>query len=260
MSSAIASVEQVVAQRFDVCHPAAVSVDPRAHFLAEACGYPPSDLEVFLAGYSELCRVDLSGKVALEICSGLGALSAQVARTFPAAAVTALDLYVPTGPQAGWRGKPSNLEFRAGSAFDLSFLQSESVDLVWGQAALHHLAFSPSALCAEVVRVLKPGGRLVFVFEPLGHNVLVAMIRAARVSMAEEPDESNLFFSQIRKMSAQFSTTQVQSFNLLAYPLKAFSNRLAFVSETVRKMDAALFSAFPRMLRYGANCNIVFTK
>jgi hypothetical protein len=100
----------------------------------------------------------------------------------------------------------------------------------------------------------------VFVFEPLGHNVLVSMIRAARVSLAEEPDESNLFLSQIRKMSKSFSTTQVQAFNLLSYPLKAFSSRLAPVSRSVRRIDAALFSTFPRLLRYGANCNIIFTK
>jgi SAM-dependent methyltransferase len=260
MSIAIESVEEAVPQCFQLCHPSATSVDPRAHFLSEACGYPPSDLEVFLAGYSELCREDLNGKDALEICSGLGALSAQMARTFPDSRITALDLYVPTGSNAGWGGKPPNLEFRAGSAFDLSFLRPESVDLVWGQAALHHLAFSPSALCAEVMRVLKPGGRLVFVFEPMGHNLLVAMIRAARVSMAEEPDESNLFLSQIKKMSAHFSTTQVQSFNLFSYPLKAFSNRISWISSSVRRFDAALFSAFPRLLRYGANCNIIFTK
>jgi SAM-dependent methyltransferase len=244
----------------EISHPVEVTPSRNALFLAEPCGYPPSDRPVFLAGYSELCRANLNGKVALEICSGWGALAAQLARVFPAASVTALDQRIPPDGRAGWHGTPNNLQFRAGSAFDLSFLPTSSVELVWGQAALHHLASSPEALCDEIIRVLTPGGRLVFVFEPMGHNVLVAMLRAARVSLSEEPDESNLFLSQIERMAERFSRCEVQMFNLLAYPLKGLSDRWSGPSRFIQRVDSFLFRKFPSLLRYGANCNIIFTK
>ena len=225
-------------------------------------GFPVSDRPLFLAGYSELCRIDLNGGRAMEICGGFGKLAGLVAETFPRAEVIGLDLYAASGPEIEERMRRlPGLSYVAGNAFDLSAYQDESFDLVWGQAALHHLAHDPEGLCDQVSRVLKPGGRLVFVFEPMGHNLLVAAIRAVRMARHELGDESNLYLSQFERMlNHGFRSCEVQMFNFLGYPMKALSDRLEFVANMVQGLDSTLFDAFPKLLRYGANCNLVFTK
>jgi len=237
--------------------------DPRAKAMLPAVGgFPPSDRPLFLAGYSELCRLDLSGRRALEICGGFGKLAAGLAANFPAAQVIGLDLYAASGPDIEERLQQlPGLSYVAGDAFDLSAYADESLDLVWGQAALHHLAHDAEGLSKQVLRVLKPGGRFVFIFEPLGHNLLVAAIRAVRMARHELGDESNLYFSQFERMQATgFASCDVQVFNFLGYPIKALSDRLGWVSRAVQQLDAWLLGRFPQLLRYGANCNVIFTK
>jgi SAM-dependent methyltransferase len=243
-------------------HPSA-PFDPRAEAMLPAIGgFPPSDRPLFLAGYGELCSIDLNGGRALEICGGFGKLAGLLAETFPAAEVIGLDLYAASGPEIEERLKRlPGLSYVAGDAFDLSAYADDSLDLVWGQAALHHLAHDPEGLSRQVLRVLKPGGRFVFVFEPLGHNLVVAAIRAVNMARHELGDESNLYLSQFERMlNTGFSGCEVQVFNLLGYPMKAFSDRLAFLSTAIQKLDSWLFRKFPKLLRYGANCNVVFTK
>lgn len=236
--------------------------DPRAEAMLPAVGgFPPSDRPLFLAGYSELCRIDLNGGRALEICGGFGKLAGLLAETFPEAEIIGLDLYAASGPEVEERlERCPGLSYVAGDAFDLSRYPDGSLDLVWGQAALHHLAHDLSGLCREVRRVLKPGGRFVFIFEPLGHNLLVAAIRAMRMARAELGDESNLYVSQFEKMMDGFTSCEVQVFNFFGYPMKALSNRLGWFSRMVQRFDGWLFGNFSRLRRYGANCNIIFTK
>ena len=100
-----------------------------------------------------------------------------------------------------------------------------------------------------------------FIFEPMGHNLLVAAIRAVRMSQGELGDESNLYLSQFERMrDCGFSICEVQMFNLLGYPLKGLGDRLGFISNAIQKIDAYLFRTFPGLLRYGANANLIFTK
>ena len=225
-------------------------------------GFPPSDKPLFLAGYGELCRIDLSGRRALEICGGFGKLAAGLAETFPKGEVIGLDLYAASGPEIEERMKRlPGLSYVAGDAFDMAAYPDESFDLVFGQAALHHLAHDPGGLAKQMLRVLKPGGRLVFIFEPMGHNVLVAAIRAVRMARHELGDESNLYISQFEGMlTTGFTKCEVQIFNLLGYPMKALSDRFGFLANAVQRMDSCLFKRFPKLLRYGANCNVIFTK
>lgn len=237
--------------------------DPRAWKMLPAVGgFPKSDRPLFLAGYSELCREDLNGGRALEICGGHGKLAAALAEQFPQAEVIGLDLYAAHGPAIEEKLKRlPELSYVSGDAFDLSRYADETFDLVFGQAALHHLGHDLQGLTGEVRRILKPGGRFVFIFEPLGHNLLVAAIRAVRMAKHELPDESNLFLSQFERMEKMgFSSCEVQVFNLLGYAMKALSDRMDIVSGAVRKLDSLLFRTFPRLLRYAANCNVVFTK
>lgn len=236
--------------------------DPRAEAMLPAIGgFPPSDRPLFLAGYSELCRVDLNGGRALEICGGFGKLAAGLAAIYPSAQVIGLDLYAASGPEIDeYLKRCPGLSFVAGDAFDLTRYADESFDLVWGQAALHHLAHDLDGLCRQVSRILKPGGRLVFIFEPMGHNLLVAAIRAVRMAQGELGDESNLYLSQFERMTRHFSSCEVQMFNFLGYPMKAVSDRFGFLSNAVHLLDSWLFRHFPKLLRYGANCNVVFTK
>jgi SAM-dependent methyltransferase len=238
------------------------AIHPHAESMLPAIGgFPPSDRPLFLAGYSELCRIDLSGKRALEICGGFGKLAAGLAEGFPQAEVIGLDLYAASGPEIEERMKRlPGLSYVAGDAFDLSAYGEASFDLVWGQAALHHLAHDIDGLCEQVSRVLKPGGRFVFIFEPMGHNLLVAAIRAVRMAQGELGDESNLYLSQFERMSKHFSSCEVQMFNFLGYPMKAVSDRFGFLSSAVQRLDSWLFRSFPKLLRYGANCNVIFTK
>lgn len=242
-------------------HPSPPS-DMRAEAMLPAIGgFPPSDRPLFLAGYSELCRIDLSGKRALEICGGFGKLAAGLAENFPAAEVIGLDLYAASGPEIDEKLKRlPGLSYVAGDAFDLSRFDAESFDLVFGQAALHHLAHDVDGISREVARILKPGGRLIFIFEPMGHNLLVAAIRAVRMAKHELGDESNLYLSQFERMSGQFGTCEVQMFNFLGYPMKALSDRLGFLTKLIQHLDSCLFRRFPKLLRYGANCNVIFTK
>jgi SAM-dependent methyltransferase len=236
--------------------------DPLAEAMLPAIGgFPPSDRPLFLAGYSELCRIDLNGRRALEICGGFGKLAARLAENFQTAEVICLDLYAASGPEIEERMKRlPGLSYVAGDAFDLSAYGDASFDLVWGQAALHHLAHDIDGLCKQVSRVLRPGGRFVFIFEPMGHNLLVAAIRAVRMAQGELGDESNLYLSQFERMSRHFSSCEVQMFNFLGYPMKAVSDRFGFLSSAVQRLDSWLFRTFPKLLRYGANCNVIFTR
>ncbi len=238
------------------------AIHPHAESMLPAIGgFPPSDRPLFLAGYHELCRIDLNGLRALEICGGAGKLAAHLAEGFPRAEIIGLDLYAAYGPEIEERlCRLPHLSYVAGDAFDLSRFEADSFDLVWGQAALHHLCHNEDKLAGEVLRVLKPGGRFVFIFEPMGHNLLVAAIRAVRMAKYELGDESNLYLSQFERMSKGFSGCEVQMFNFLGYPMKAASDRFKSLSEAVRKVDGWLFRKFPKLLRYGANCNVIFTK
>ena len=73
-------------------------------------------------------------------------------------------------------------------------------------------------------------------------------------------DESNLYISQLEGMSKGFTKCEVQVFNLLGYPMKALSDRFGVVSRAVQRLDSRLFQRFPKLLRYGANGNVIFTK
>ena len=234
------------------------SREPRLRAMLSALGGThAADHPLFVGGYAELCRWGGDNGRILEICSGSGALAVAFSRACPNSRIVALDRYIPS-EKPGESGEA--VEFMAGDAFDLSAYEGGSFDLVFGQAALHHLAHDLDRLREEVLRVLKPGGKLVFVFEPMGHNLLVAAIRAIRMARNELGDESNLYLSQFRILGRGFRSCEVHVFNLFAYFLKGFPGQLQWITRLAHRMDRFLFRRSERCRRWAANANIIFTK
>jgi SAM-dependent methyltransferase len=242
-------------------HPA----NERVRRLLSACAhYRKSDLPLFSAGYNELCRVDLNGGRMLEVCCGAGELALGMARVFPSAEVIAMDRYADNGraiQQARKQEGLVNARFQPGDVLRLTDFSDASLDLVFGQATLHHLAHDTDAVRREFSRVLKPGGRLIFIYEPLGNNAIWAMIRAYRVSRGQMGDESNVFTSQVEEIAQCFNACEVQAFNLLGYPLKSLGRFAgqSFVG-LVNRLDGVLMQKWPALAPKGANFNVVFTK
>jgi SAM-dependent methyltransferase len=226
--------------------------------------YSKSDLPMFLAGYEELCRVNLNGRKALEVCCGHGELTRQLGRVFPQAELFAMERLAGGGiaiEEAQKREGVANLRYIQGDVMQLSRFEDESLDLVFGQGTLHHLGHDVWGVAREFSRVLKRGGRLVFISEPLGHNAVFAMIRAYRTARQGMVDESNVFISQLDNIAASFCKSEIQVFNLLGYPCKGlgrFAN--ASFMEWIDRLDVALMRRSERLACMAANFNVVFTK
>ncbi len=242
-------------------HPA----NERVKLLLAACAhYQKSDRSLFVAGYNELCRNDLDGGKVLEVCCGFGELTCGMARAFPKAEVIGMDRYPDAGraiAEARDKEGITNARYQCGDALNLTGFPDASLDLVYGQATLHHLAHDTAAVRHEFSRVLKPGGRLIFIFEPLGHNPLWAMIRAYRIARLQIGDESNVVMPQLNEIAQSFGKCEIQLFNFLGYPFKSLG-RLAGESlmDFIYRMDSAVMQRWPGLGSLAANFNVVFTK
>jgi SAM-dependent methyltransferase len=231
--------------------------------LAGCAHYAKYDQPLFIAGYNELCRLDLNGRKVLEICCGLGELTCGLGRAFPQAEIIGLDRYTDGGGnirEAARAGSLGNVRYLCGNALHLKEFGDASLDLVYGQATLHHLGHDTDA-CQEFSRVLKPGGRLVFIFEPFGHNPVWAMIRAYRIAKAGYKDESNVVLDQLEQIARGFGQCEIQPFNFLGYPVKSlgrYAGRSAI--EFIYRLDQGLMRRSPGCALRGANFNVVFTK
>ena len=92
-------------------------------------------------------------------------------------------------------------------------LRTESVDVVFGMAVLHHVDLALAA--DEVYRVLKPGGRAIFT-EPIRNSKLLAAVRA--LIPYRQPDispfERPLRFDEIASFVSRFTSWRHREFDL----------------------------------------------
>ncbi len=130
--------------------------------------------------------------------------------------------------------------------------RSEAFDLVLGVSILHHT--DPRLSGREVARVLKPGGRAVFI-EPLAHNVFLRIFRALTPTR-RTPTEQPMTAGQIREFGQAFRFASYRGYHLLSILpqglfLLAKSKMLFKASLSITEpLDKWLLRLFPFLQRY----------
>lgn len=228
-----------------------------------ACGHYTGTDALFLQGYDLLLEENNQGKRVLEVFCGLGDLSGLLGQ-ITQLEIVGIDISEQNIQAARQKFKHlHNVTFDCGDAIDLSRYEENSFDVIVGQAAMHHLAHDIASVSKEYSRLLKEGGKLVFIFEPLGHNPLVAAIRAVRLSYTEWPDESNLYESTLRDFAVNFGRYEIYYFSLFTYFCKALprsSNVAKWLYKKLNALDQKLFDNYPRLRKFAANINVCYWK
>jgi len=152
-------------------------------------------------------------------------------------------------------GMSDGVDFIAASAHDVP-LESESIDIVFGIAILHHLDLELSS--KEVYRVLKKGG-VAICQEPVRNSKTLKAIRklipyqAPNVSPYERPltdQELNHFASNFSSYSAKAFELPTSSpvYNMLSLPRN--------ITEALRRYDATMLKNFS-LLRYYSPVRVI---
>ena len=138
--------------------------------------------------------------------------------------------------------------FRLMDAHSLDF-EDETFDFIYGCAILHHLDYERAL--DEVCRVLKPGGRILFV-EPLGINPIGKLVRIL-TPFARTVDEKPLMFKELIELEKRFDTRHYYE-ELISVPLGVISGLLFadpnnWLTRLAFSLDLFLNRVFPP-LRY----------
>jgi SAM-dependent methyltransferase len=126
----------------------------------------PDEVDRVLAG------VDLSGREVLDIGCGSGGITVDLVRRHGAAHVTGIDVEAPVCEHARRRaaglGLSDRVEIRLVDPGPLPF-DAGSFDVVFSKDSIVHIA-DKEALCADVFRLLRPGGCFVASDWLIGHD------------------------------------------------------------------------------------------
>ena len=194
---------------------------------------------------------NIKGKRVLDFGCGNGSNSLLLARR--GASVCGIDishdLLAIARERLGRADTPLQPLFLVASAHDLPF-ESESFDLVFGIAILHHLDLR--LVSAEVHRVLKPGGRAIFQ-EPVRNSKLIEFGRRLLPARDDvSPFEHPLTNAQLEEFGSRFQKGAARAFTLphirLARHLGWFKNNV----DALYRTDATLLKRYPRLEHYSA--------
>ncbi|MGH9805196.1 MAG: class I SAM-dependent methyltransferase, partial [Candidatus Acidiferrales bacterium] len=209
---------------------------------------------LFRAGLEQLLAEPLAGRKVLDYGCGTGNWGVLLATE--GAEVALLDLS-PVAIEVGLRrarvhGVAERVRGYARDASDLGCFADGEFDLIHAGGSVHHTMKYPNAL-EELVRVLKPGGKLVLV-DTYGNNPLLNLARWVRQRLSREPKEAGegiiLSDREINRLRPHLSRIEFYPMNLLAMAKRLFRGR--FESPLVRgvmavleKTDAVLLTLFP---------------
>ena len=188
------------------------------------------------------------GQRALEFGCGRGGYCLTLAGR--GVSVDAIDIS-PAGVEMGRRtaserGLNERVNFQIMNAEKLEFPQAH-FDVVFGSGILHHLELRQGL--AEVARVLKSGGRAVFL-EPLGHNAAINLYRRLTPRMRSQ-DEHPLCAEDLGILAEFFGNVEIRYFHLLSLAAALLRNKPGFVRvlNGLNRVDQVLFDHLPFLRR-----------
>lgn len=204
---------------------------------------------------------DVRGRRVLDFGCGNGWLSIILAKR--GAIVDAFDLSSEAVRTATLRAQANAVgdrcTFRVGSAYEVPYGDGE-YDLVIGQSILHHVS-EKDTVARELARVLRPGGRAVFM-EPLGDSMLLERARLVVPIESASPEDPEQWAHQFkfRELEPFRGAFQVrhQEFELLSRlrrvgPLRRFTDGLA-------RIDRTLLDRLPWLRRFAGAIVIELTR
>jgi SAM-dependent methyltransferase len=210
---------------------------------------PPVDT-VYPLEYAHALLGDVRGRTVLDFGCGSGENTLLLARRGAEAIGIDIsaDLIALAQRRLALNGLPGAARFIVGSAHDLP-VESESIDVVFGIAILHHL--DVDATSREVHRVLKPGGRAIFQ-EPVRDSRLIRTVRRwvpyrqPHVSPFERP----LTEQEVAKFTAPFSACSVRAFSLPFVNIMQAVPLLRRCIHAAYRLDGALLKRAPGLKPY----------
>ncbi len=190
----------------------------------------------------ELFR-DCDGRDVLEYGCGVGSYSLPLARR--GARVTGIDISAEAIRISAAAAEKEGLDqarFIEMDAEAMSFAD-DSFDMIVGTAILHHLDL-PVAL-AELGRVLRPGGRAVFL-EPLGHNPALNAFRRL-TPQYRTADEHPLLRGDLKLLRNHFGVVDCYYYHLFSFLSLAFLRTRFFfpVMRALDRFDQGVFRLAP---------------
>ncbi len=204
----------------------------------------------------------LEGKTLLDV--GCGYSMTPVIFALAGAKVHAIDVAPKTvaivQQFASYKGVADRMQAHVGPAEEMPF-ESNTFDLVFAGAALHHLQLEAAA--REIARVLKPGGKGAFQ-EPLGHNRLLEFARDYLPYANKHPAKGTdlpLYMADVERFGRHFATWSYRGFGLIGMASKLLRlPRDSSLRQALQRLDDYLFDKAPYVQRYARYSVICVTK
>jgi ubiquinone/menaquinone biosynthesis C-methylase UbiE len=208
--------------------------------------------------YEHILYTDVKGLRVLEYGCGEGSHSLEFAKR--GGIVTGIDISevgIQKAAEAAAAAGIEGVEHEVMDAMDMTF-PDETFDLVIGEGILHHLDLEKSY--SEISRVLKPGGRAVFM-EPLGHNLALIAFRNMTPKL-RTADEHPLLRKDLKLADKYFGKTEFRYFHLTSFAAMIFLKTPIFynVVNFFDKVDRLLFKAIPPMGLLSWYCIMIMSK
>ena len=124
--------------------------------------------------------------------------------------------------------------------------ENNQFDIVYGHGILHHLEFSKCL--DEILRILKPGGSLLFI-EPLGTNPIINLYRKLTPN-SRSKDEHPLVKKDLVLLMSKYKNVEIKYYGFLTlvfFPFYSDPNK-SFIFKILKNMDQFLFKI--KILRF----------